>query len=416
MRQIRTDSVCDNVNIGGDKLRIDISMICGIPSSVSPTSILPHINEISGPIRGSSSPTATIVAINEFTTAERLKPPRSSWRKPHHRRIASCPLQESNHKISTDKKEAIMRRYQLEKDILLIKDLLEEKDQDIRVKRCNQLGTLYYSLGDYKLANDYYNQAANSNCTELSLQAITFQNIGITLWKLGQLERAVTSFRIVLKTRLLQQQREHAEQIKKRPSYDISLEIAQTYQNLGLALLLIQNVDEAMEALETAYGIYTGIRQSQHPTDATSVVIARRLSFMGTAVSHQAKKSSPNEFFLFDIALKYHHTALQMRRDGSNAGHHASSPAIRESLTKIAEIYQNISNFERSLDMYHQVLSLLLQEQLKIDNDSINVERAGTLHRIASVYEKIGDVTNATKYFHDAANALAESRLQCLPF
>jgi tetratricopeptide (TPR) repeat protein len=136
---------------------------------------------------------------------------------------------------------------------------------------------------------------------------------------------------------------------------------------------------------------------------------------MGTALSQQAGKSSLSEFVLLDLALKCHHCALQIRRDGSNTGHPASSGAIRESLVKLAETYQNISNYERSLCIYQEVLSLLVQEQLKKDNDSINIERGRILHRIGSIYEKVGDVTNATKYFHDAAFAFAESGLPCLP-
>ena len=78
---------------------------------------------------------------------------------------------------------------------------------------------------------------------------------------------------------------------------------------------------------------------------------------------------------------------------------------------KLAEIYQNISNYKRSLCIYQEVLSLLEQEQLKKDNHSIHIERARILHRIGSIYEKVGDATNATKYFHDAASAFAESGL-----
>lgn len=416
MRQIGTGSISDGVNMDSDKVCIDIDLsICGIPSSISPTSVVTHVDEFSVPIRGRSSPTATIVAIHEFTTTERLKPPRSTLRKPHHRRIASCPLQESfsrpsSNKSGTDKKEAILKRHQQEKDILLIKSLLEGKGQDDRAKLYNQLGTLHYNLGEYKPAYEYYIQAANSHCTDCKLQAITFQNIGTTQWKLGQLDCAVISFRTVLQTRLMQQQQEQSEQ-KRRPD-NFSLDMAQSYQNLGLALLLIQNVDEAIVAFETAYEIYINIRQVvQHSINATSLDIARRLSFMGTAVSHQAKKSSSSESVLLDIALKYHHCALQIRRDGPNTGHPASSGAIRESLVKLAEIYQNISNYERSLCIYQEVLSLLGQEQLKKDNHSIHIERARILHRIGSIYEKVGDAKNATKYFHDAASAFAESGL-----
>jgi tetratricopeptide (TPR) repeat protein len=420
MRQIGMDSISDDVNTDGDKMCIDIDLsICGIPSSISPTSVVTHVDEFSVPIRGRRSPTATIVTINEFTAAERLKPPRSTLRTPHHRRIASCPLQESfsrpsSNKSGTDKKEEILKRYQQEKDILLIKSLMEGKGQEDRAKLYNQLGTLYYNLGEYKPAYEYYIQAADCYCTDSKLKAITFQNIGTTQWKLGQLHGAVISFRTALQTRLMQQQQEHVKQ-KKRPD-NFSLDMAQSYQNLGLALLLIQNVNEAMVAFETAYGIYINIRQVvQHSIHATSLDIARRLSFMGTALSQQAGKSSLSEFVLLDLALKYHHCALQIRRDGSNTDHPASSGAIRESLVKLAETYQNISNYERSLCIYQEVLSLLVQEQLKKDNDSINIERGRILHRIGSIYEKVGDVTNATKYFHDAAFAFAESGLPCLP-
>jgi hypothetical protein len=49
-------------------------------------------------------------------------------------------------------------------------------------------------------------------------------------------------------------------------------------------------------------------------------------------VSHQAQKSSSSDFILLDVALKYHTCALQIRRDGSNRSHPASSGAIRELL------------------------------------------------------------------------------------
>jgi len=53
----------------------------------------------------------------------------------------------------------------------------------------------------------------------------------------------------------MQQQQEQWE----KPD-NFSLDMVQLYQNFGLALLLIQNVDEAMVAFETAYGIYINIR------------------------------------------------------------------------------------------------------------------------------------------------------------
>jgi len=84
-------------------------------------------------------------------------PPRSTLRKPHHHHIASCPLEDSfsrpsSNESGTDKKEAILKRYQQEKDILLIKSLLEGKHQDDCAKLYNQLETLYYNLGEYKPA------------------------------------------------------------------------------------------------------------------------------------------------------------------------------------------------------------------------------------------------------------------------
>jgi len=105
------------------------------------------------------------------------------------------------------------------------------------------------------------------------LQAITFQNIGTTQWKSGQLDGAVISFCTVLQTRLMQQQQERLEQ----PD-NFSLNMAQSYKNLGLVLLLIQNVDETMVAFETAHGIYINIRQvMQHFINAN--IIRHRMLF-----------------------------------------------------------------------------------------------------------------------------------------
>ena len=78
---------------------------------------------------------------------------------------------------------------------------------------------------------------------------------------------------------------------------------------------------------------------------------------------------------------------------------------------KLAEIYHNLNNYERSLCIYQELLSLLLQRSSR----KIHIERTGILYRIGSVYEKFGDITNATKFFHDAAPAFAESGLPCLP-
>jgi hypothetical protein len=90
----------------------------------------------------------------------------------------------------------------------------------------------------------------------------------------------------------MQQQQEQWE----KPD-NFSLDMVQLYQNFGLALLLIQNVDEAMVAFETAYGIYINIRHMvQHSINATSLLIACHLSFMETAVFHQAKKSCSSTF------------------------------------------------------------------------------------------------------------------------
>jgi tetratricopeptide (TPR) repeat protein len=420
IHQVRKDSNSNAGGSGSDSSEGNIdSLLCGIddnkeptrrcPSPISPKSVVNAVDDLLVPMQGRSSPTGPF-SVNVLATVEHLKPPRATViRKNQHRRIASCPIQVSHGRSSSnnndvDRKDfAVNTKYQQEKDISLLRNLLLVKGDRDRPKLYNQLGTLYYNLGDFKSALECYNQAVNIDTADHNMQANTFQNIGTTQWKLGQFDIAVTSFRIALQTRLIQQQQHQRKD-------GISVEIAQSYQNLGLGLLLVQDLDEAIVALETAYGIYTNIRELQH---SNALDIARRLSFMGTVVAQQATIANSNKSFLFDIALKYHQRALRMKCSSSRKGYSnsTSSSTIRESLIDIGQIFQHVQKYEKSLCMYQEALELLLQEQQKVDDDSLNIERAKIVHKIGSVYEILGDIANATKCFHDAASAFSEAGL-----
>jgi tetratricopeptide (TPR) repeat protein len=419
INQVRTDSNSNAGSSSSDSNGDVDSLRCGIdnnkeptrrcPSPISPKSVINHVDDLLVPIQGRSSPTVPF-SVNGLATAEHLKPPRSTViRKNQHRRIASCPIQISHGRSSSNNNDidrtdlAVNTKYQQEKDISLLRNLLQVKGDRDRPKLYNQLGTLYYNLGDFKSALECYNQAVHIDIVDHNMQANTFQNIGTTQWKLGQLDIAVTSFRIALQTRLIQQQQHQQKD-------DISVEIAQSYQNLGLALLLVQDLDEAIIALETAFRIYTNIRELQH---FSTLDKARRISFMGAVVAQQATMANSNKSFLFDIALKYHQRALRMKRSSSKKGYSnsTSSSTIRESLMDIGQIFQHVQNYEKSLCMYQEALELLLQEQQKVDDDSLTIERAKTLHKIGLVYESVGDIANATKCFHDAASTFSEAGL-----
>jgi len=230
------------------------------------------------------------------------KPPRYVNKQQHsHRRTASLPTSfasknnlEDNASLKAHQRECLHRR----------ESFSDENEDDVNL--FNQVGTMYFKCNNYKTAYYYFTLAlmAIGDYSQLEKTAITLQNTGATQWKLGQLEEAVTSFRNALRMR---------RNMQSPTSQHELIEVAQSYQNFGLALVLVGNrSNEAMTAFEQAYQIYqTAAKHKHHPKNDNSSEITRSIFFMGNVIV-KLGAATANPCYYNRIALNYQHFALQL--------------------------------------------------------------------------------------------------------
>jgi len=379
------------------------------PARLSPTSVLKHLpvglsQGKKGPLSHHSRSTTLVspfIGNGAVSSAagQHVKPPRYGSNK-QHRRNASLPnpiVSNGGMTIGTDKGElsttAILKP---ENEILFLQQRMKGKDGD-RARQHNQLGTIYFERGDFKAAYDSYSLASVAPGADSDVKAITYQNIGATQWKLGQFENAVTSFRNSLHIRLMQQQ-QHQSQL---------IDIAHSFQNLGLALLLVEKLDEAIASLDQAFEMYGSIAQSEpkHAKNTRILDIAHRISFMGCAIG---KTKIADE-----KALKYHRFAFQLKYEYfcTDITTTSSAKTIRISLMEIGQLNENLLNYENALNTYHSALNLVQKQQLSEENDSVIIERGELLFKIGLLNKKKGNLSEAFNFFHDAAFAYAEAGL-----
>ena len=381
------------------------------PARLSPTSVLKHLpvglSQGKKGVLSHHSRSTTLVSpiiVNGAVSSaagQHVKPPRYCSNK-QHRRNASLPNPTVNDgRMTMETVTGELSTSALpkpENEILFLQKVMTGKDGD-RARQHNQLGTIYFKRGEFNAAYDSYSLASVAPGADSDVKAITYQNIGTTEWKLGQFENAVTSFRNSLHIRLMQQQQQpHKPQL---------IGIAHSFQNLGLALILVQKLEEATASLDRAFEMYVSIAQSEsiHAKKSRFLDIARRVNSMGCAIEKTK--------FADDKALKYHHFALQLKYEyfGTDTITTSSSKTIRISLMEIGQLNENLLNYENAMNTYQAALELVQKQQLLEENDSVTIERGELLFKIGLLNKKMGNFSEAFKFFHDAAFAYAEAGL-----
>jgi len=218
--------------------------------------------------------------------------------------------------------------------------------------RCNILGNLYYSLGQYDPALDYY-QKAFTIFEKIGTPheiATSLNNLGIVSYSLGQYDRALEYYQ---------------KAFNKSEKDGTPHEIAQSLNDLGAFYDDLGQNEQALETLQKAFTIFEKIGTPQE--------IAYCLNNLGRVYADRGQ---------YDRALEYYQRALLIKEKSGN------QQDIAQSLNNISTAYTHLGQYTQALGYLQQALKI----KENIPNQS---DIALSLHNLGNVYNYLGQYDKA---------------------
>jgi tetratricopeptide (TPR) repeat protein len=195
------------------------------------------------------------------------------------------------------------------------------------------LGRVYYELGDYDKALDYYRSTLSIDEIDQggeSLDVATAYNqLGLTFIEKKESGKAFECFNKVFS---IYTKRKDITQHRW----------AAYYNNLALSLELVDRVDEAIEYYCKALEIHKSAYGEEHPD------IAAKLNNLGNAFYKKGNYSR---------ALEFNQQALEMDIRLLGESHHF----VGEDYKHIGDSYAAMSNYNRALENYNKAFPILVQ-------------------------------------------------------
>ncbi len=223
----------------------------------------------------------------------------------------------------------------------------------------NNMGTVYNNWGQRQKALDYYTQAftIKEQLGDRAGLATALNNIGSVYRDLGQSERALDYYHRALSI---------SEEVGDRAG------AATTLTNIGLVYNSLGQWQKALDYFNQALPIKEDI--------GDRAGLATALINIGSVYDSLGQREK---------ALDYYRQALPIKEDiGDRFGQAAT-------LTNIGSVYHRLGQRQKALDYYTQALTI--KEQLG--------DRAGlavTLNNIGNVYDNLGQRQNALDYYTQA--------------
>jgi CHAT domain-containing protein/Tfp pilus assembly protein PilF len=263
----------------------------------------------------------------------------------------------------------------------------------------NNIGMVYWSLGEAHKALDKYNEALPP-CRELrdrSGEATTLTNIGTVYWSLGEMQNALAKF---------------SESLPLSRAAGDRIGEADNINNIGVIHLALGQTHKALEKFEEALPIYRATGERNGEGDTLS-----NIGYIYVVFGERQK------------ALETYNKALHISRIvGDRNG-------VAITLTQVADLYRRLGELEKSLEKHNEALLLsrelgdrsveadalagignvylLLKEwekALEVYNGELTLRRATgnrsaesiTLNNIGNIYRYSGDLQKALEKYNES--------------
>jgi CHAT domain-containing protein/Tfp pilus assembly protein PilF len=223
----------------------------------------------------------------------------------------------------------------------------------------NNIGFVYYSLGEMQKALGYYNQALTilRAVGDRNTEATTLSNIGVVYSHLGEKQRALESYNQAL--------------LISRTLGDRSGE-ATALDNIGVVYSDLGDKQKALDYHNQALPIRRAIADRSGE--------AATLNNIGKAYSDLEEKQK---------ALQYYNQALPISRAvGERSGEAAT-------LNNIGGLYSSLGDKQKALQYYTQALSVMRA----VGNPG---GEALALSNIGAVFDELGEMQKALEYYNQA--------------
>jgi tetratricopeptide (TPR) repeat protein len=206
----------------------------------------------------------------------------------------------------------------------------------------NGIGLVYYTLGEYNKAKDFFEKALTGDLKTYSKEhpsvAIDWNNLGMTYLHLGQYQKAVEYLEKALASNLRTYSKEH-------PS------VAIDWNNLGTTHLYLGQHHKAIEYLEKALASDMKIYGKQHPRVATEY------NNLGGAWDSLGN---------YEKAVEYYEKAHEINIKRLGKEH----PNVATTWSNLGGVWDSLGNYEKAVEYYEKALEIDLKNYGK-DHPSV---------------------------------------------
>ena len=235
----------------------------------------------------------------------------------------------------------------------------------------NNIGSVYYNLGDYDKALEYYYKALEIQEKVLGAEhpytATSYNNIGSVYKNLGDYDKALEYYYKAL---------EICEKVlgAEHPY------TATSYGNIGSIYDSLGDYDKALGYYFKDLEISEKVLGVEHPNTATSY---NNIGFVYYSLGD------------YDKALEYYFKALEIYEKVLGAEH----PSTATSYNNIGVIYKNLGDYDKALEYCFKSLKIR-EKAFEAGHPSI----LSSCKNIADAYEALGEAEKAAEYRAKAEN------------
>jgi len=198
-------------------------------------------------------------------------------------------------------------------------------------KILNDYGRIYYILGEYDKAIEYYEKTLKIILSTLGENhpntAIVYNNIGLVLYSDGKYDTAMEQYEKSLKIKLINLEEIHPD-------------TAVVHNNIGLVWFKKEKYDKAMEYFEKDLNISLVTREKNHPSIATAY------NNIGVVLNIKGE---------YDKAIKYHEKSLNIRLFTLGYMH----PDTAISYKNIGSVWDSKGEYDKAIEYYEKALHTL---------------------------------------------------------
>lgn len=234
----------------------------------------------------------------------------------------------------------------------------------------NEIGSVYYELHDYTMAQKYYNESLK---IEQILLGLCHPHVLITLLNIAQIHRQKGEFDVALL---------YFTEVHVRTVHvygDNSLEAANTLSNMALMHFLLKDNESALELYQEVLRVQRDARESDKNTD-----VASTLNSIGLVLFSAGAQ---------DLAKSCFYDSLKIRLTVLGPDH----PDVAILWYNVATFHLETGDSDLAVNNYKETLRI---EKLNMGDRSEDVIL--TLQHLGLVHQQRGELDNALAYFSEA--------------